>query len=172
MAIEPDTKDWTWVLEQRCPECGFDASSVSFADVAALTRANATRWAEVLQRPDAAVRPAADTWSPLEYACHVRDVFRLYDMRLGLMLADDGPTFANWDQDEAAVAARYGDQDPAIVGAELAAAARSISESFEAVTIDQLGRTGTRSDGAQFTVDSFARYFVHDPIHHIWDVTR
>ena len=21
-----DTKDWTWVLEQRCPECGFDAA--------------------------------------------------------------------------------------------------------------------------------------------------
>ena len=23
--IEPDTKDWTWVLERPCPECGFDA---------------------------------------------------------------------------------------------------------------------------------------------------
>ena len=21
--ITPDVKDWTWVLEQRCPECGF-----------------------------------------------------------------------------------------------------------------------------------------------------
>lgn len=27
MAIVPDTKDWTWVLERACPECGFDASS-------------------------------------------------------------------------------------------------------------------------------------------------
>ena len=33
MPIEPDTKDWTWVLERPCPECGFDASSVSFDDV-------------------------------------------------------------------------------------------------------------------------------------------
>lgn len=24
MAITPDTKDWTWVLERPCPECGFD----------------------------------------------------------------------------------------------------------------------------------------------------
>ena len=22
MPIEPDTKDWTWVLHERCPECG------------------------------------------------------------------------------------------------------------------------------------------------------
>jgi hypothetical protein len=26
--IVPDTKDWTWVLERPCPECGFDASGV------------------------------------------------------------------------------------------------------------------------------------------------
>jgi hypothetical protein len=22
MSVEPDTKDWTWVLRQGCPECG------------------------------------------------------------------------------------------------------------------------------------------------------
>jgi hypothetical protein len=27
-----------------------------------------------------------------------------------------------------------------------------------------------RSDGAQFTVESFARYLVHDPLHHEFDV--
>ena len=26
MAITPDTKNWTWVLEKRCDDCGFDAS--------------------------------------------------------------------------------------------------------------------------------------------------
>ena len=25
--IEPDTKDWTWVLDRPCPECGFEAST-------------------------------------------------------------------------------------------------------------------------------------------------
>ena len=25
MSITPDTKDWTWVLERPCPECGFEA---------------------------------------------------------------------------------------------------------------------------------------------------
>ena len=27
-----------------------------------------------------------------------------------------------------------------------------------------------RTDGAHFTVDTFARYFVHDPVHHVADV--
>ena len=26
-------------------------------------------------------------------------------------------------------------------------------------------------DGASFTIDSFSRYFLHDVIHHLWDVT-
>jgi len=34
----------------------------------------------------------------------------------------------------------------------------------------QYGRTGVRSDGAVFTIESFARYFLHDPLHHLWDV--
>ena len=29
MAIDPDVKDWTWVLERPCPECGLDASAVT-----------------------------------------------------------------------------------------------------------------------------------------------
>ena len=34
---------------------------------------------------------------------------------------------------------------------------------------DQWGRTGYRSDGAAFTVDSFTRHLVHNPVHHVWD---
>ena len=34
----------------------------------------------------------------------------------------------------------------------------------------QLGRRGLRSDGSAFTVDSLARYFLHDALHHLWDV--
>lgn len=36
----------------------------------------------------------------------------------------------------------------------------------------QWDRTGHRSDGSSFTVDSFARYLLHDPIHHLDDVRR
>jgi hypothetical protein len=168
--ITPDTKDWTWVLERTCPECGFDSAGIAREDVAGLIRKNAAGWQAVLQQPALAERPADDRWSKLEYACHVRDVFRLYDYRLHLMLDQDDPNYPNWDQDLTAVAERYDEQDPAKVARELQAAAEQVASSFERVHGDQWQRTGNRSDGARFTVESFARYFIHDPIHHLHDV--
>lgn len=167
--VPGDVKDWTWVLGRRCDECGFDASAVQPAEVAGLIRTNAAAWRDVLSRPDVAVRPSPDVWSPLEYACHVRDVYALYDVRLHLMLDEDHPEFANWDQDETAVAERYWAQDPATVAGGLEAAAERLAASFDAVRGDQWSRPGRRSDGAEFTVDTFARYLVHDPIHHLHD---
>jgi hypothetical protein len=66
---------------------------------------------------------------------------------------------------------RYGEQDPAVVRVELAAAAEELAEAFDGLTDEQWARPGRRSDGAAFTVDTFALYMVHDPIHHLWDVT-
>ena len=170
MPIVPDSKDWTWVLERRCPECGFDASTARSADVAGMIRLNATRWNEVLARPDVRQRPSGDRWSPLEYGCHVRDVYRLYDHRLRLMLEEDDPQYPNWDQDVTAIEDRYGEQDPGVVEAELRDAAVRLAARFDTVEGQAWHRTGRRSDGARFTVDTFSRYLIHDPIHHLWDV--
>ena len=171
MPIEPDTKDWTWVLSRPCPECGFEASVFAREQVGAMVRDNAAGWRDVLTRPDVRRRPDDATWSPLEYACHVRDVFRLYDARLRMMLEEDDPLYPNWDQDETAVAERYGEQEPEQVGRELGDAAKAVAERFDGVQGEQWERRGRRSDGASFTVESFARYFAHDWTHHLWDVT-
>jgi DinB superfamily len=168
--ITPDAKDWTWVLERRCPECGFDAAAIEREQVGSMILANAASWQRVLRGTAVAQRPSAAVWSPLEYACHVRDVFRIYDERLARMLTEDDPQYANWDQDATAVADRYGDQQPASVADELVAAAAALANRFDGVAGDQWRRAGTRSDGAHFTVESFARYLIHDPIHHLWDV--
>jgi hypothetical protein len=98
-------------------------------------------------------------------------VFRLYRERLRLMLDTDDPLFANWDQDATAIEDRYAEQDPAFVSAELVVAAEDLAEAFSAVSDGQWDRPGRRSDGAVFTVETFARYMVHDPIHHLWDVS-
>ena len=169
-AIVPDDKDWTWVLTEPCPECGLHAAAIEATDVARMILTNANAWQTVLQRTDVRVRPTPAIWSPLEYACHVRDVFNLYDMRLHLMLDQDAPTFPNWNQDVTAVEQRYGAQDPIAVSAELDGAARRLATSFSDVKAAQWQRTGFRSDGAHFTIDSFARYLIHDPIHHLHDV--
>ena len=165
MSIEPDTKDWTWVLERPCPECGFDARQAT--DIPAAIRDNARAWRAAVHDRE---RPSPGTWSPLEYACHVRDVFVLYGQRLELMLTQDDPLYPNWDQD--ASSGGYAQEDPDTVADQLERAAEDIAGAFERLTPEQWQRPGRRSDGASFTVDSFSRYFLHDVVHHRHDVSR
>ena len=170
MTIEPDTKDWTWVLNERCPECGFDATKVDDVQLPHLFRANAVGYLSVLARDDAAERPSPTVWSPLKYACHVRDVHRVFLERLQLMLKEDNPGFQNWDQDQTAIESDYASQDPATVAAELVEAAEIIAEKYARVTGDQWQRPGTRSNGSVFTIDTLGRYHLHDAVHHLYDV--
>ena len=98
-------------------------------------------------------------------------MFLLYDYRLGLMLADDDPLYPNWDQDSTAVRDRYGEQDPARVQVQVVDAAQGLADRIDAVDGDAWLRPGRRSDGARFTVESIARYMLHDVVHHLHDVT-
>ena len=166
--IQPETKSWTWVLERRCPDCGFDATTLDLGTIAAALDDNARRWEAVLQRAGTSERPKPDVWSPLEYACHVRDVFRIFETRLRRMVVEDAPRFANWDQDDTAVEDNYHAQDPAVVARVLRAHADALAATYG--TVRDWSRLGYRSDGATFTIDSFTRYLLHDPLHHLWDV--
>ncbi|MEM9514233.1 MAG: DinB family protein [Actinomycetota bacterium] len=168
----PDSKDWTWVLDSTCQECGHDVRTFDRDEIGALIRENASHWQRVLDRDAGALRtrPDPNVWSPLEYAAHVRDVYALYDDRLRLMLETDGARYPNWDQDETAVEQNYNAADPAIVASDLLMRAEELATRFDGVAGDQWQRIGYRSDGAAFTVESFARYLIHDPIHHLWDV--
>ncbi|MFJ4651601.1 DinB family protein [Nocardia sp. NPDC088792] len=190
MPIVPDIKDWTWVLERTCTDCGFDPDTISFEAVPGLIRDSAARISAALERPDATVRPNDSTWSTLEYAAHVRDVCRIFEHRLDItrtgtarpgpviggydpsvIIGEAGiPMFANWDQDVTAVAGNYGGQRPGAVRSELSVAAEQTARAFESVPDADRARFSRRSNGSQFTVDSLARYFAHDVVHHVHDV--
>ena len=130
--IVPDDKDWTWVLDRSCPDCGFDASTCAANAVPELVRGNALRWQQLLE--DGAIHPGR--------------------------------------RDASAISDRYEEQDPTVVVDQLITAAEALAIRLEGVSPSDQHRPGRRSDGARFTVDSIARYMVHDPIHHMWDVTR
>ena len=106
----------------------------------------------------------------MEYACHVRDVHRIFQQRLQLLLREDNPHFQNWDQDETAIAERYSERDPTIVALEVTDTGEALAQAYEQVGEDQWGRSGVRSNGSPFTVESLGRYLLHDLVHHIWDV--
>ena len=86
------------------------------------------------------------------------------------MLETVDPAFENWDQDATAIENRYDLQNPGTVVEELRKAGLSLATSFESVHQDQWTRRGFRSDGSVFTVASIAKYLMHDPVHHLWDV--
>lgn len=171
--IVPDDKDWTWVLERPCPECGYDAAAIVSVGLPALLRESAEPWGAVLSGEHATDRPRAGVWSPTEYACHVRDMHRIFGERVGLMRTADpneGARFDNWDQDAAAIESDYASQDPAVVLTELVAAAEQAAGEYAAVAEDDWQRRGLRSNGSAFTIETIGRYHLHDAVHHLWDV--
>ncbi len=165
-----DTKDWTWTLTRRCDECGTTAGDFTAEQVPSAIRDAARPWADVLAARGVRERPAPTIWSPLEYACHVRDVCRVFDGRLHLMLDRDDPPFDDWDQDAAAASGRYGDQDPSRVAEQIHEAADGLATSYEGVAGGRWDRTGQRGGGARFTVLTLAQYCLHDLHHHLHDV--
>ena len=168
--IVPDTKDWTWVLDRPCPECGYDARTVDKQDLGRLIRDNAAAWQGVLASARAGERPEPSVWSPTEYGAHVRDVHRIFFERVNLMLAGDEPAFPNWDQDATAIAEHYDQQVAVEVGAAIEIAAGEVAAAYDAVHDSEWEHRGTRSDGSVFTVETLGLYHLHDVVHHLWDV--
>jgi hypothetical protein len=161
----------------RCDECGFDQDSLRRD---ALSRRIIDLAAEVAQAvralDDAAARrrPTESVWSPLEYACHVRDVLLFQDRRVQQAQAEDEPTFAPMNRDERAVSERYNEQNPAAVAEETTAAAAAL-----AATLDMLPELGWNRTGwyghprpQAVTVEWVARHTVHELVHHLLDIER
>jgi DinB superfamily len=168
--IDPDTKDWTWVLDRLCPECGFDAATVHHMQVADRIRGDAADWVRRLGQPGVNVRRQPTVWTTLEYGCHVRDVHRIFTHRVRLMLTEDEPQFPNWEQDETAIAADYACQHPATVATELFDAASIVADTYTNVPAGAWTRRGLRSNGCEFTIATISIYHLHDIVHHAHDV--
>ncbi|WP_238014861.1 DinB family protein [Dactylosporangium sp. AC04546] len=159
----------------RCEECGFDYAGVAAGAVPQRLRGFGARFAAALAAvPEARRRPAPDVWSPLEYTCHVRDVFVVQRERLMLGLREDRPEFAPMGREERVVADAYNDQDPSLVLAALSVAASALAASFEVLSTAELARTGRYPwpEPAERTLLWLGRHTVHEGEHHLLDVTR
>ena len=167
--VIPDDKDWTWVLTHPCAECGFDPARPVTEHLATL-EGHVLRWRDVLVRPDVRERPAPGTWSPLEYACHVRDVLDVMASRALNIREEDTPTFPGWDQDAAAVQKDYAHARPLVVADEIVERADWFAQAYAAVRDDEWERRGRRGAGADFTLRTLGLYTAHELVHHAHDV--
>jgi len=161
-----------------CPECGLDYEAMPVDEAIAAIRAFGRRYRAPLTRllpgEDESVlraRPAPDTWSALEYAAHVRDVFDRCAGWVRLILDTDRPTLEGMVPDEMVVANAYNTLVPAVVVDELADRAEGLAAIFEAVPADGWQRTGTRREW-EWSVEFLARRAVHEGSHHLLDIGR
>jgi hypothetical protein len=175
VAIEPEAKSWTWVNERPCPQCGFDASSTDPREIADLVRANVGDWRQLLSSPVELLltRPDDSTWSALEYACHVRDVYELLGYRFDRLGTEQHPLFEDWHPDRVADARDYqAERHPGQVVDQLAENADRVIAHASTMTDDAWQRQGTRADGIVFTAGRLSTYLTHDVIHHVNDVEQ
>jgi hypothetical protein len=170
-----DSTDWTVVLREPCIECGQDIRNIRPDQLATALQDSVDNWIAVLTGQDSdpvklATRPNPETWSPIEYASHVTDVMDLFQERIYLMITEDNPTFASFDPDAAAAA--YADRSASQTAALLGGAANRLGDVFATMAPHLWARTGKRGDGAEFSVLSLSRYFMHDNLHHLHDVQQ
>ncbi|MDQ4069062.1 MAG: DinB family protein [Actinomycetota bacterium] len=167
------------MTEARCAECGFVYEDLAPADIPAAIRSFAKRYRAPLTRflpgEDGdwllRQRPAAGTWSALEYAAHVRDVFAWYDTWITQCLAEHRPVLEGPGRDEAAIERRYNEDDPGAVAEALAANAERLASTVEAVSDDGWDRVGIRREEER-TVLFTSRRAVHEGSHHLLDIGR
>ena len=119
-------------------------------------------------------RPLPDTWSALEYACHVRDVFGVQRERLSLALVEHHPTFPSkgmyrWPDERA-----YNSSVVDDVLDELAAGAEALAAVVDGIAGDAWDRPLVYSypEPADRTVAWLVRHTVHEGHHHLLDVGR
>ena len=161
----------------RCDECGYDYNEVAREEVASRIRAFGPRYAELLAGHSAdrlRVRPSPDVWSPLEYACHIRDVFLTQRSRLAVALEEDTPVFTPMGRDRLVTERRYNEQEPDAATRELAAAADELASAFESLPEAGWARTGiyTYPTREERTLEWVGRHTIHEGEHHVMDIDR
>jgi DinB family protein len=141
-----------------------EAAVPALREVPAEVRAAALAVPDVHRR----VRPDPTTWSVVEYACHVRDVFASFTIRLHRISTEDVPALEPMFADLRAERFRYNDADLGCVLAELDVhVAGFLDEVAETTDWD---RTATRRPGERRTARWLVRHGLHEARHHTNDI--
>jgi len=160
-----------------CAECGYEFALLNRAEIVHELTSLAAEHERLLASVDPGLlraHPRPSSWSALEYGCHVRDVLRFQRERVALAQAENTPRFSSMRRDERAVEERYNEQDPVVVAGELAAAARVLTASLEALDAAGWQRTGVYPwpTPAVRTVAWIGRRTAHELAHHLFDSRR
>jgi hypothetical protein len=159
----------------RCDECGFEYVLSDAPAAAAAIVAGTTELAAVLSDDnDVRTRRRADEWSPLEYACHLRDVLLVQRERVLAARRTDCPAVDPMGRDERVEHDGYSEQDPRDVARQLADAALLFTNDLSRLSATDWKRTLIYNYPAPWerSLEWVAVHTVHEVRHHLLDVQR
>lgn len=156
-----------------CAQCGTSYPALStdeacgiIAAISPRARAAALAVPEPLRRQ----RPRPGTWSVLEYACHLRDVYASSTIRLHRVRTEHSPVLEPMLNDLRARRFRYNSLGLDAVLSELDGTAEGFLDEVGRLSGADWSRTATRLAGEQRTALWLVRHAAHEGIHHLGDI--
>ena len=162
---------------ERCAECGYDYDALSRGGLAPGLADVGSRLAACVNRHTPAALRAhtrAGVWSPLEYACHVRDLVRVQTQRIAQARLEEQPTFTPMRREERVTEDRYNEQDPTRVADEIMEAALVLAGMLLTLEPGAWDRTAVYNWPTRQvrTVEWIVRHTIHEGEHHLLDIER
>ena len=159
-----------------CDECGY-AYDLAMAESAGATIvAGASEVGRLVTEPalDVRARRTPDVWSPIEYACHLRDVLLVQRERVLEARRTDQPTFTPMGRDERVDHDGYAEQRAADVARQLGDAAGLFAHVLARLGADDWDRsvTYTYPQVAPRSLRWVAVHTGHEVTHHTLDIRR
>lgn len=160
----------------RCDECGFvyDVEDAPAAAGAIVNGVDVISSWLLDPEHDLRTRRAPDTWSPLEYGCHVRDVLLVQRERVLAARRMDCPTFDPMGRDERVDHDGYDAQKPAAVARQMSDASTMFANVLKRLGPADWDRTLTYKYPQEVvrTLRWVAVHTVHEIRHHAQDIER
>ncbi len=170
-AAPPYDDDW------ECGECGYRYDALSRDALPRALVGIGDQFSQLLTEvPSETLQrhPVPGAWSPLEYACHVRDVLVVQCGRIRQALEEHAPRFDTMRPEQRVTEQAYNQQQPNRVANELVEAAQALAGRLEGLTDREWRRGGYYNWPADRlrTIEWIARHTVHEGRHHLLDVQR
>ena len=157
-----------------CVECGFRYDEMPPAGIGAAVVDGVVAFVTLLSGPGLATRPRPGVWSPIEYACHLRDMLLVQRERVLLARRESRPYAVPMGRDERAEHEGYREQVPADVARQLVDAAKLFANVLGRLPAEAWGRTllYTYPEPAERPLTWVAAHTLHEVRHHTMDIRR
>ncbi|MCU0475344.1 MAG: DinB family protein [Anaerolineae bacterium] len=114
----------------------------------------------------------AGGWTALEALCHLRDFNAIFHERARSVMAEDLPHFVPRQHLQMVIDGQYNAQDPLVVLADMEAERARLVAFYEALTPEQLERSGVHPEYGLLTLYDLMQQVGHHDADHLEQITR